>query len=101
MTSDDDTAIEVSDPFARHLMAQYLERREQDFRAIATALTESDFAAIEAIGHKLGGSGSAYGLDEVTRLGRELEKAAQAEDSIAVEAHIAELQFYIHHLKLA
>lgn len=101
MSADENTAIAVSDPFARHLMAQYLERREQDFEVIGTALTESNFAAIEAIGHKLGGSGSAYGLDEVTRLGRELERAAQAEDSKAVAARIAELQSYVHQLKLA
>ncbi|MDX2412272.1 MAG: Hpt domain-containing protein [Woeseiaceae bacterium] len=101
MTRDSDTAIAVSDPFARHLMAQYLERREQDFKAIGTALAESDFAAIEAIGHKLRGSGSAYGLDEVTRLGWELEKAAQAEDSVVIADRMSELQSYVHHLKLA
>lgn len=101
MSIDDNTAIAVSDPFARHLMAQYLERRQQDFKAISAALKESNFAAIEAIGHKLGGSGSAYGLDEVTRLGRELETAAQAEDSTAIAARIAELQSFVQHLKLA
>jgi len=101
MTSEADTAIAVSDPFARHLMVQYLERREQDFKAIGTALAESNFAAIEAVGHKLRGSGSAYGLDEVTRLGRELERAAQAEDSAVIANRMAELQSYVHHLKLA
>jgi len=98
---DNDTAIEIKDPFARRLMAQYLERREQDFNTLGTALANSDFAAIEQIGHRLSGSGSAYGLDEVTRLGAALERAASDKDASAAADSIEKLESFVHHLKLS
>ena len=103
MVADDETAIAitVADPFARHLMAQYLERRAQDIEIISTALAESDFDAIVLIGHKLFGSGSAYGLDEVTRLGGQLEGAAEARDSAKIGTLLGELEAYVNQLKLS
>ena len=98
---DDDTAIAVADPFARRLMAQYLSRRGPDFEALTAALADSDFDTIELIGHKLFGSGSAYGLHEVTRLGGELESAAQARNSEKISVLIGEFEAYVQQLKLA
>jgi len=98
---DDDKAIAVADPFARRLMAQYLSRRAQDFETLGSALDESDFDTIELIGHKLYGSGSAYGLHEVTRLGGELEAAAQNQHSATIAALIDEFECYIQQLKLS
>ena len=103
MVADDDTAIAitVADPFARHLMAQYLERRAQDTKLIRAALADSDFDAIALIGHKLFGSGSAYGLIEVTRLGGQLESAAETRDSARIGALLGELEAYVNQLKLS
>lgn len=98
---DEDTAIAVADPFARRLMAQYLSRRGRDFESLNAALAGSDYAAIELIGHKLFGSGSAYGLHEVTRLGGELESAAQAQESAKIAALIGDLERYVQQLKLS
>ena len=98
---DEETAIAVTDPFARRLMAQYLERRGRDFEALSSALADSDFETIELIGHKLFGSGSAYGLHEVTRLGGEFESAAQAQDSPRIVALIGEFESYVQQLKLS
>ena len=81
-------------------MAQYLSRRACDCEALSSALADSDFETIELIGHKLFGSGSAYGLDEVTRLGGELETAAQAQNSVTIAALIGEFECYVQQLKL-
>ena len=101
MITDEETPIAVADPFARRLMAQYLDRRGRDFELLSAALAGSDFDTIELIGHKLFGSGSAYGLHEVTRLGGELENAAQAENSAKIVALIEEFETYVHRLKLS
>ncbi len=98
---DEDTAIAVADPFARRLMAQYLSRRGRDFEALTAALADSEFDTIRLIGHKLFGSGSAYGLHEVTRLGGELESAAQAQNSATIAALIGDLKRYVQRLKLS
>lgn len=100
MAANNDKAIAVADPFARHLMAQYVRRRERDPEILSAALGGSDFEAIKLIGHKLFGSGAAYGLHEVTRLGGELERAAEAQDAEKIRVLIAELERYVQQLKL-
>ena len=94
-------AIAIADPFARHLMAQYLERREQELTALNSFLADEDFDAIGLTAHKLYGSGSAYGLDEISRLGGELENAARLRESSRVATLIAQLENFVRHLKLA
>jgi HPt (histidine-containing phosphotransfer) domain-containing protein len=101
MKINEDRAIAVTDPFARRLMVQYLERRGRDSELLSAALADSDFDTIESIGHKLFGSGSAYGLDEVTRLGGELERAAQASDATSIAALISAFEAYVQQLKLS
>ncbi|MEO1034355.1 MAG: Hpt domain-containing protein [Pseudomonadota bacterium] len=77
------------DPFARQLRARYLRRRQDDLTMLAESLAKSDFTAIRDIGHKLYGSGVPYGLDEVSRLGGELEDAAKSQQAEQI-AHIIE-----------
>jgi len=98
---DQTTAITVADPFARHLMAQYLKRRKEDLAALTSLLAEDNFEAIELTAHKLYGSGSAYGLDEISRLGGELERAAGSRQAAKIAALITELERYLHQVQLA
>ena len=100
MNTDEEAAIAVPDPFARRLMVQYLDRRGRDFETLSAAVGDSDFDTIELIGHKLFGSGSAYGLHEVSRLGEKLEAAAQAQNSATIVALIEELENYVQQLRL-
>lgn len=99
--ADDNSAIAVADPFARRLMAKYLERRERELTTLSLSLADRDYDAIALTAHKLYGSGSAYGLDEVTRIGGELEAAANSRELPAVTALIQELEDYVGHVKLA
>lgn len=100
MKGDEDNAIAVSDPFARRLMSQYIERRERELKALRASLAEKDFQGIILTAHKLYGSGAAYGLDEITRLGGELEKAAELRELDKVTDLIRELESFVLHLKL-
>lgn len=81
-------------------MGQYLVRREQDLKSLGSSLAAADFDTIALTAHKLYGSGAAYGLDEITRLGGELEKAALAGEPGDIEALLDELGRYLQHLKL-
>lgn len=73
-----DQQIDIADPFARRLLMQYLDRRRADLARLRTALEASDFGCIEISGHNLSGSGAAYGLEPISHLGADLERAAQA-----------------------
>lgn len=81
-------------------MARYLERRQQDLLTLDRALDEAEFETLRLAGHNLSGSGAAYGLDEVSRLGRRIEKAAGRRDANEIRRHLDELADFVHTVKL-
>lgn len=100
MSSDSEKPIDISDPFARQLMARYLERRDSDVRNLRDALNDANFETIRVTGHNLFGSGSAYGLDEISRLGQRIERAAEQQDTAGLEALISELEAFLGALEI-
>lgn len=95
MTNEREKSIEVADPFARQLMARYLKRREKDLELLDQALADSNFETIERTGHNLSGSGSAYGLDAVSRIGRGIEEAAKRSDAARTRRLLDELAAFV------
>jgi len=87
--------IEIADPFARRLLSQYLERRKADLARLRAALADKNFASIELAGHNLSGSGAAYGLEQVSQLGANLETAAQSGQSDRIRQLVDQLENYI------
>lgn len=100
MTNERDKSIEVGDPFARQLMARYLKRREKDLELLDQALADSNFEAIERTGHNLSGSGSAYGLDAVSRIGRSIEEAAKRADAAQTRRLLDDLAEFVRNVTL-
>ena len=92
--------IDVMDPFARKLVGQYLDNRQEDVGKLTEALETADFDTIRITGHNLFGSGAAYGLDGISVLGRELEAAASAEDGAKIKRHIKELVSFLENLQI-
>lgn len=99
MTRSTDKRFDVSDPFAKRLMARYLGRREADLELMRSALAGGDFDRIRVKGHNLYGSGSTYGLDRVSELGDLLENAAIARNSDQVRELIDTLDAYLRELR--
>lgn len=100
MEDSSDNPIDIADPFARQLMARYLERRGSDIERLRGALDAGDFATIRTTGHNLYGSGATYGLAQISDLGKRIEAAAEARDSIGIGELIAELERFIAALNL-
>ena len=100
MGSDSGNPIDISDPFARQLMARYLERRDTDIGKLRSALLETEFETIRVTGHNMYGSGSAYGLDEISRLGQSIEDAAERQDTDRLERLIGDLEAFLGKLKI-
>lgn len=92
--------IEVMDLFARKLVGQYLDNREEDVGKLTEALETEDFETIRMTGHNLLGSGAAYGLDAISILGRELETAANTGDRAKIKRHISELVAFLEKRQL-
>lgn len=92
--------IEITDPFARRLVGQYLDHRQEDIGKLTEALEASDFETIRITGHNLFGSGAAYGLEDISDLGRKLESAADAGDAAKIRRHIEELTHFLGNLQI-
>lgn len=102
MKADDNKGrpIEIADPFARRLIGQYLDHRKDDIDKLQQALANADFETIRITGHNLYGSGSAYGLDDISWLGASIEKAADEKDDAKIETLIGELTCFLQKLKV-
>jgi len=90
--------MEIADPFARRLVGKYLSHRKEDIDKLQSALAESDFETIRLTGHNLYGSGSAYGLDDISYIGAGIEKAADEKDAPQIERLIDELTNFLRAL---
>ena len=88
-------AADVSDPFTRRLVSKYIRRRRSDLDMLGRALSDEDFAAIQLTGHRLYGSGAAYGFEQITAIGEGLEKAAAARQVSVIQALIDDLREFI------
>ena len=86
---------DVADPFARKLVGRYLDNRRKDVDKLAAALERDEFPVIETTGHNLYGSGGAYGLDEISRIGAAMEQAAASLDRARIAQLIAELADFV------
>ncbi len=93
--------LEIADPFARQLVGRYLEKRSGDLRNLGDALKNEDFETIRTTGHNLYGSGSAYGLDEVSGIGKRLESSAEIGDKAAIADLIAELADFLARVEVS
>ena len=92
--------IEIADPFARRLIGKYLDNRRDDIDKLKQALADADFDTIRITGHNLYGSGSAYGLDDISWLGASIEKAADEKNGAKIEGLISELTHFLQKLRV-
>lgn len=100
LTQGNDERVNIADPFAKKLIASYLEKREADLEILRSSLAECDLEYIRLKGHNLSGSGSAYGLDRISEIGKALEAAAIDQDIDTISEQIDVLEHYIHNLHI-
>jgi len=100
MANETENAIDIADPFARRLIAKYVDRRKADIDSLRAALIDKRFDDIRLSGHNMSGSGSAYGLDRISEIGAGLEDAASNGDSMEVSRLLDDLDRFIRGLRL-
>lgn len=77
------------------LIPDYLERRHCDVDTLREALERRDYGALHEIGHKLRGSGASYGFAEISRIGRALEQAAEAQQDDRIRSLVTALAAHL------
>ena len=68
----------------RDLLPRYVANRGKDVETVTAALVRDDFELISGIGHNLQGSGRTFGLDELSAIGTEIQRAAKASDRVEI-----------------
>ena len=79
----------------RPLIPAYVSHRKRDFVAIRRAAAADDYETIRILGHGMKNSGANYGLDLVTELGAELERAGDRSDSQKALAAVERLEHFL------
>lgn len=97
--SNSKTAVKV-DRELKDLMPDFLKRRVEDVVAIFYALEEGNFETIEAVGHQIKGSGTAYGLPELTAIGALLEIEARGQNKEAIASLAKQISDYLDTLEI-
>ncbi len=82
------------------LIPGFLDNRKKDVEKVRMAMSNSDFASVQSIGHSLKGVGGGYGFHEISRIGAEIEQAAKANSVEEMNAGAAELDEYLNNLEI-
>lgn len=83
-----------------HMVPSFLEHRQEDVSTITQALQDNEYERIRISGHNMRGSGSAFGFDGISDIGRSLESAARAEDTAEIRCLIDQLISYLGQVQI-
>lgn len=77
------------------IVPAFLENRNKDVKTILGALVNEDYETIRILGHSMKGSGSGYGFDAISSLGRSLEQEAMNMDAGRIRRLAEEISAYL------
>jgi len=82
------------------MLAGYLSRSRSSIHNLNAALQRGELEAVRVFGHRLKGSGGAYGIPELSEIGRKIEYAARSEDSAELQNLAVALESYVSRLEV-
>lgn len=82
------------------LVAAYIDRCLAALPAAVTALNQCDFAHMKVLGHRLRGSGGAYGIPALTEIGSAIESAALKDDAKELRLQVAALEACLNRMEI-
>ena len=88
------------DPVLQELIPGYLENRGKDLLVYRQALENENFDTIGILGHSMKGSGGGYGFNDLSSIGRAIEKAAMNKDKESIRQSIIDLEEFLKRLEV-
>jgi HPt (histidine-containing phosphotransfer) domain-containing protein len=83
-----------------NIMPAYLAWRREEVPELIALLAASDFERLAKLSHNIKGTGTSYGLPDLSRIGADLEVAAKQCDTAAAGAQLAQLNYFLEHLRI-
>ena len=78
----------------------FIGRRHSDLEALQQALSENNTDEIYEIGHRMKGTGSVYGFNELTKIGSDLVRLSSAKELDSLKQVVSPLEYALSHYKL-
>jgi HPt (histidine-containing phosphotransfer) domain-containing protein len=82
------------------MVAEYVNRSLAALPVVMEALDRSDFDHMRIFGHRLRGSGGAYGIPALTVIGSAMEKAALENDPTELRLQVAALEACLNQVEI-
>ncbi|MGH8745978.1 MAG: Hpt domain-containing protein [Burkholderiales bacterium] len=98
MTSSDEIVVTVEAGLA-DLVPTFLANCRAHARTLRTAAAAGDLATAASVGHNLTGSGTSYGFEQISDLGRAIERLAKGRDARAVADLAQQLEDYLSRVR--
>ena len=89
-----------ADPDLADDIPWYMGQVKEYTQAIRKAIGDNDFETIEDAGHRMKGSGQAFGFDAVSEMGKSLEEAAKEKDLGEIGKELKELVRYMERVEV-
>jgi HPt (histidine-containing phosphotransfer) domain-containing protein len=83
------------------VLAGFLSRCRGSIANLRTALERGEFDAVRVFGHRLKGTGGAYGVPKLTEIGTAVERAAVDKNSDELRRLAGEVEAYLSQLEVA
>jgi signal transduction histidine kinase/CheY-like chemotaxis protein/HPt (histidine-containing phosphotransfer) domain-containing protein len=94
-------AIVVEAPEGLERLApKYLTARREELGELLALLEAADFPGLRKVAHNLRGTGTSYGFPDLTDIGREMEKSAEAADPGSVYQQLTRLSRYLDRVRV-
>lgn len=90
----------VVDPELKPIMGRYMEIRRQEQDLLETALKQGDLESVRQLGHKLKGTGTSFGFDQLTDWGEAIEFAGRDRDHDRAAKVAAEVRFFLDNVDI-
>lgn len=82
------------------LVADYLKNCSKGLQSLKAAVAQSDYEQTRVLGHRLRGTGGAYGIPTVTQIGSLIEEASLRGDPSELRRQVAELEEYLGRIEI-
>jgi len=96
----EDRIVVHADPDLADDIPWYLGQVKEYTEAIEKAMGDNDFETIEDAGHRMKGSGEAFGFDAVSEMGKSLEMAAKEKELDEIGKKLKELVRYTERVEV-
>jgi HPt (histidine-containing phosphotransfer) domain-containing protein len=87
-------------PGLENIMPAYLAWRREEVPELIALLAASDFERLAHLSHNIKGTGTSYGLPDLSRIGADLELASKLRDTSAAGAQLTQLNYYLEHVQV-